>query len=416
LPDEHGAVKLECAMRITLCLPLFISLLAGTSGQLLGIQIPVNCRSAIPLQTFIDFALPGTTLVLSGTCSGPITINRDNLTLDGRLTAVIDGQTKDAVTINGASNVTLRGLTIKNGNNGVVANNGAHIAVIDTNVQGNPLIGIWLVGNSSASLSGGSANQNGLNGIDAEGNSSVTITGSYIAKENGVFGLNINGASSLTLTKANLQVSINTLGIQIGTSASAFISDSSTQVTVTKNFTTGLTIVSGAHMVAFGGTITATGNGVHGVSVDSKAGLDLDAAAVLNSTDNTQDGVHLEETSVLTMFNTTAFSGAPGTTTLNTQSNGGNGISALTGSGLTVIHQAMINSTSNTGTGIFVDNGSSVTLIQSTATGNGKKDLLLTFGSRADLTNPPDQISNNIGVIGCDAGTLIRGVSITCPR
>lgn len=355
-------------------------------------------------------------MVLSGTCSGPITINRDNLTLDGRSTAIIDGQKKDAITINGASNVTLQGLTITDAKNGILANNGAHISVINTNVQGNSNIGIWLVGNSSASLFGGGVNQNGLNGIDAEGSSSLVISGSYTAQENAVFGLNINGASSLTLANASLQVTKNTLGIQIGTSASAFISDSSTQIAVTKNATTGLTIVSGAHMVAFGGTITATGNGVHGVSIDSKAGLDLDAAAVLNSTGNTQDGVHLEETSVLTMFNTTAFSGVPGTTTLNAQSNGGNGVSVLTGSGLTVIHQAMINSTSNTGTGIFVDNGSSVTLIQSAATGNGKKDLLLTFGSRADLTNPPDQAPNNIGVIGCDASTLIRGVSITCPQ
>ncbi len=416
LLNEGKTVKLECAMRITFCLPLFVSLLAGSSGRLFGLSVPVNCKSGIPLQTFIDFALPGTTLVLSGTCSGPLTINRGDLTLDGRSTAVIDGAKKDAVTVSGASNVTLLGLTITNGNNGVVANSGSHIALVNTTVQNNANIGVLLVGNSSANLSGGSVKGNGLNGIDAEGSSSIVISGSYTAERNGVFGFNINGASSLTLTNANLQVTANTLGIQIGTSASAFISDSFTTLAVTKNLTTGLTIVSGSHMVAFGGTITATGNGVHGVSIDSKAGLDLDAAAVLTSTGNTQDGVHLEETSVLTMFNTTAFSGAPGTTTLNTQGNGANGISVLTGSGLTVIHQATINSTSNTGTGILVDNGSSVTLIQSTATSNGKKDLLLSFGSRADLTNPPDQTHNSIGVIGCDASTLIRGVSVTCPQ
>jgi hypothetical protein len=116
------------------------------------------------------------------------------------------------------------------------------------------------------------------------------------------------------------------------------------------------------------------------------------------------------------MFNTTAFSGAPGTTTLNVEKNGANGVSVLTGSGFTVIHQAMLNSTANKGAGVFVDNGSSVTLIQSTVMGNGAKDLLLTFGSRADLTTPPDQTPNNIGVIACDASTLIRGTAVTCPR
>jgi hypothetical protein len=163
-------------------------------------------------------------------------------------------------------------------------------------------------------------------------------------------------------------------------------------------------------MVAFGGNISATGNGVHGISVDSKAGLDLDAAAVLTSSYNKQDGVHLEETSVLTMFNTPAFSGAPGITTLNAQNNAMNGISVLTGSNLTVIHQARISSMANTGDGIAADNGSAVTLVQSNISGNGK-DVVLTFGSRGDIT------TSTIGNLTCDATVLLRGdTGFTCPR
>ncbi len=113
------------------------------------------------------------------------------------------------------------------------------------------------------------------------------------------------------------------------------------------NLTTGLTIVSGAHLVAFGGTILATGNRVHGVSGDSKAGLDLDAAAVL------------------AMFNTPAFSGAPGVTMLNMQNNLANGVSVLTGSNLTVIPFAAVNSRPSAGAVIFVNNGSALTLVGS---------------------------------------------------
>ena len=403
-------------MRLKSSFPLFVLFFASASSQLLGIQIPVNCDGKIPLQTIIAYALPETTLVLSGTCSGPIVINRGNLTLESRSGAIIDGLKQDAITVNGAANVTLNGLDVRNGINGVFASNGAHLSIVNTNIHDNANMGILLVGNSSAALLGGSTKKNAVNGIDAEGSSAVVISGSYTAEANTVFGININGASSLTLTAADLLVDNNTLGIQIGTSASAFVSDSGTKITVTKNLTTGLTIVSGSHMVAFGGAISATNNGVHGVSVDSKAGLDLDAAAVLTSTGNQGDGVHLEETSVLTMFNTPAFSGAPGTTTLNVGNNGANGVSVLTGSGLTLIHQAVLNSTANQGTGVLVDDGSSITLIQSTVTGNAVKDLSLTFGSRADLTTPPDQKPNNIGVIACDAGTLIRGAALTCPK
>jgi hypothetical protein len=38
-------------------------------------------------------------------------------------------------------------------------------------------------------------------------------------------------------------------------------------------------MVSGAHMVDFGGSIVASGNGINGISLDSKVGLDLDAAS-----------------------------------------------------------------------------------------------------------------------------------------
>ena len=236
----------------------------------------------------------------------------------------------------------------------------------------------------------------------------MILTGSYESKGNGVFGVNINGNSTLTFSRADVTVSGNTLGIQIGTAASAFISDPITTITASNNLTTGLTVVSGAHMVAFGGEIVTNGNGFHGVSIDSKAGLDLDAAAVLNSSGNHRDGIHIEETSVLTLFNTTAFSGAPGTTTINVQNNTLNGISILTGSNLTVIHQATINSTGNAADGIQVDNGSSLTLVQSNDTSNGK-DIVLTFGSRGDI------LSSTVGTLSCDASVSLRNYSSKCP-
>ncbi|HEY7388899.1 MAG TPA: hypothetical protein VH640_10345 [Bryobacteraceae bacterium] len=372
--------------------------------------VPFHCGGVVSLQTAIDLALPNATLLLSGTCSGPVVINRNNITLASNTGAVIDGTGKDAITVTGPVRVSLNGLTVQHGNNGINAAAGAQLILTNTQILANSAMGILLTGASSATLSGVVTNGNGVNGLDAEGSSSILVTGSYQSNHNGVFGVNINGSSSFTLSQAQVVVSANTLGIQIGTGASAFISDAATSVNVSNNVTTGLTIVSGSHMVDFGGTITATGNGIHGVSIDSKAGLDLDAAAVLNASGNTQDGVHLEETSVLTMFNTPAFSGAPGTTTINTHNNGGNGLSVLTASNFTVIHQAALISTNNTMDGVQVDNGSSLTLIQSTVTGNTARDVILTFGSRGDIT------TSTIGKVTCDATVLIRGsLSAVCP-
>jgi hypothetical protein len=132
---------------------------------------------------------------------------------------------------------------------------------------------------------------------------------------------------------------------------------------------------------------------VHGVSIDSKAGLDLDAAAVLESHHNGADGVHLEETSVMTLFNTTAFSGAPGTTILNTHDNAARGVGVFTGSNLTVIHQAAVNSHNNKTPGIAADGGSSITLVGSSITDG----IALSFGSRSDIST--SSVSAMTGIV-----------------
>jgi hypothetical protein len=405
---ERNPVKLH-TVTITIAASLLLPGLVLADGDPDRV-IPVHCERGASLQQAIEYARPGTLLQLSGTCLGPIHISRNDLTLEGGGNSGIDGQKADALTLSGAQNVSLRNLEIKNGNNGVVETNGAHVVLTNVSVHDNALMGIQLEANSSALISGGSAMHNGVNGVDLEASSSLILSGSYTAKSNAVFGLNVNGSSSVTFQGANLVVDGNTLGIQIGTSSGAFITDGTTTISVSGNATTGLTVVSGAHMVAFGGTIISQNNGVHGISVDSKAGFDLDAAALVESHDNAGDGVHLEEMSVLTMFNTPAFSGAPGVTTLRTYKNGANGISVLTGSNLTVIHQAAISSTGNAGTGIAVDDGSGLTLIQSTVTGNAK-DVSITFGSRGDITGTA------VGTLTCDATVLLRGdTGIKCPK
>lgn len=391
---------------------------------LLAVSLPVyawtervDCNRGASLAHAIQRAIPGTTLTITGTCRGPIVINKAGLTIRGSNSATIDGQEKDAVTVSSVTGVTLANLEVLNGINGVVAKNGANVDLMNVAVQDNASIGVLLEGSSSATFSSSdnkssSTSNNGLNGIDAEDSSAVILTGDFTSEGNAVFGINVNNASSLTFTQANVTVTSNILGIQIGTGAGAFISDSSTTITASNNLTTGLTIVSGGQMVAFGGRIVTKNNGIHGVSVDSKAGLDLDAAAVLTTSENAQDGVHLEETSVLTIFNTTAFSGAPGNTEVIAKDNGANGISLQTGSSVTVLHQAVITSTGNVGAGIFADNGSSVTLVKSSISGNSK-NVDLTFGSRADITT---STIGNAGAIHCDATSLIRGdTATTCP-
>src|SRR6185295_18022717 len=147
-------------------------------------------------------------------------------------------------------------------------------------------------------------------------------------------------------SRATAFVHGNALGVQIATNANAFLNDRDTVINVENNLATGLTVVSGAHLFSFGGTINASGNPVNGVSVNSKSGLDLDAGSTLN-TFNNGNGVQVQQNSVMTVFNTPQFSGVPGFSTVNVHDNTGIGVRVLSGSVLFLTNQARIIGTLN---------------------------------------------------------------------
>ena len=370
---------------------------------------PLDCQK----QSLADAVKSGKqkdqTINFTGICAGPIVIETDGLTLKGVGTAVIDGGGADAVKVIGANQVSLSFFEVRNGLNGIVALNGAHLTLTSVNSHDNFVFGISLQTASSAILSNVITNHNGVHGLDVETGSAATVMNTLTSSNNRVFGINVNG-SSITFSQAAVSVSGNALGMQIATSANAFINDSATVINANNNLATGLTVVSGAHMVSFGGTINASGNPLNGVSVNSKGGLDLDAGSTLNSFNN-GEGVVLQENSVMTVFNTPQFSGAPGFSTVNAHNNSSNGMRIQNGATLTLTNQARVISTQNAGTGFLADNGVGVTLVNSTITGNTVKDIQLTFGARADLR------TLTFANYTCDATVLVRGTSgITCPH
>ena len=336
-------------------------------------------------------------------------IQADGVTLQGVGEAIIDGGGQDAVTIAGAGRVSLAGIDVRNGLNGIVAVNGAHLALTELNVHDNLASGISLQTGSSAVLTEVTTAQNGLHGLEVQSGSAATVSGMLTVTGNRVFGINVNG-SSITFSQASVSATGNALGIQIGTSANAFIADPDSVINANNNLATGLTIVSGSHLVSFGGTINASGNAGVGVSVNSKSGLDLDAGSTLNSFGN-GDGVLIQQNSVMTVFNTPQFSGAPGFSTIAAHDNTRTGVRVLTDAVLTLVNQARVISTQNGTTGFVADNGAGVTLVNSTITGNTAIDIQLTFGARADLR------TLTFGSYTCDATVLVRGTSgIVCPH
>ena len=196
-----------------------------------------------------------------------------------------------------------------------------------------------------------------------------------------------------------------------------FVDGQSTLI-ANQNFSDGITIVSGSHVVDFGGTIQTISNAIHGISLNSKAGLDLDAGSQVTSDFNQGDGVHLEQGSEVTVFNNPNFSGNPNATALTTQSNLGNGIELLTGSRLVVDNFAAVFDQQNGLAGIAADDGSSVSFGQTIPVANvtsfiatNNPDIRLSFGSHFTY------LANDASMVTCDATALVRGPgNITCPR
>ncbi|HEY1987479.1 MAG TPA: right-handed parallel beta-helix repeat-containing protein [Terracidiphilus sp.] len=380
--------------------------------------VNINCTRGDSLANAAANAFPNTLINIKGTCTGAVSISASGVELNGVNAAVINGSGKDAVTITGAQRVTLANLSVTGGANGVVAQNGAQVTLQNDAVAHNAASGIVALANSSMAVSGGGSQGNAVHGLDIEASSSLVVTGSYVISGNGVFGINVNNGSSMTLTAAKLTVTQNTLGIQWGTNASGFL-DGQSVLLANENFSDGITIVSGSHVVDFGGTIQTLSNAIHGISLNSKAGLDLDAGSQVTSDSNQGDGVHLEQGSELSIFNNPTFSGNPKATVLFVQSNLGNGIDLLTGSRVMDDNFAQVVDQQNGLAGVAADDGSSMSFGQTIPTSNltsfiagNNPDVRLSFGSHFTYL-----ANDAFSAVTCDATSLIRGPgSPACPK
>lgn len=117
----------------------------------------VDCDRHASLAEAIARAEGGGTLIVKGVCNGPITITQDQLTLDGLGSGIIDGDGHDGVTINTARQVTLRGLTIRHGATGLIANSVAQLTLTHVTAQGNAASGMLIQGSSSVTIAESSA-------------------------------------------------------------------------------------------------------------------------------------------------------------------------------------------------------------------------------------------------------------------
>ena len=336
----------------------------------------VSCDRGETIGAALEKAKPGDTIRISGTCVETVVITLDDLTLAGAEGAVIDGGggSENVVTIDGARNLMLTGLTVQNGREGILAVNGALFTATDVTVQDNASHGIELI-RASADFGNVTSRRNVRAGLITARNSSIDVTDVTLVQN--LTGLVIYSNSSVRLFGRNLLSQNATQGWTVGLGGAAFSIGS--QIEASDNGAEGLFVLQSGKVQLVGGALDASRNGTNGITLNKNATILMG----------------IEEF------------GVPGA--VITADNAGHGVSVGTGSDAAGIALMPLTSRGNGEAGLRLDDGGSATLAGAIVAGNGTADVSLTFGARATLEG------NTIGAITCDSTALLRGVATTCP-
>jgi hypothetical protein len=330
----------------------------------------VNCGTT-NLQTALNAAPSGATLVVHGTCTGNFTI-AENLTLLGP--ATLSGADSGIVlTINAGITVSLRNLTVQDGNDGIVG-------------------GLQNLGATTVTDSSFLDNAGG--GIDNEATLTVansTVSGNSDATFPSYVGGGIFSDQGTTMTVTNTTVSGNTATAGGGICNLGTMTVENSDVV---NNTASGGFTSGAGLENFaGGTMIVTNTLVHGNSSSGTFG----------------QGGGIDNEATLTLTNSTVFDNSASATF------GGFGGGLADFGTATVTHSTLFDNTAQSGGGIF--NGySNLTVASSTIRNNSATDGggIYSLGSENGTTSLSDStIAGNTAAYG--GGIDLQGGSLTQP-
>jgi len=242
---------------------------AGASGS--GATHTVDCSAGGTIAAAMEQAQPGDTIRISGTCNEAVVVSKDDITLDGGGTAVIDGAGIDlwAIDVSGRRQVTLEGLTVQNGR-------GHGIAITESS-------GVWMQDVTVRNTRRNKDNDDGGTGVFVGHASSVVLTGAIVADGNAGHGIMVwqsgnilalgnHTPREITYPRASIQANGNgEHGIFVAGSSSfaAFSSfGDNTTVHAKANTYSGIAVAQSSSIIAAAGTdIEATNNQGSGLEV-----------------------------------------------------------------------------------------------------------------------------------------------------
>jgi parallel beta-helix repeat protein len=245
----------------------------------------VDCgkEDAGALQRAIDRARPGDTILVSGTCHENLTVHagKDQITLDGGGTAIIDGPdaTLNTISARGVRDIRVTGFTITGGRAGISIDRGASALVDGNTIDHAGRFGIIVGGWSTANIINNTIQNNPTHGINVTGNSFVfigfrtaddTVASPNTIRDNGVHGINVTFSSSARIAGNAISNNLRN-GINIERASQATVSDNDLDgngqngIFVTENGGANLGSDTGAGIFEAPNR-TSVNNGVRGIS------------------------------------------------------------------------------------------------------------------------------------------------------
>lgn len=315
-------------------------------------------------------------IVVDGTCTESVAIGRSDVTLRaGPAGGAVVGPDAavDTIVVTG-TRVTIDGLAISGGRNGVAGDSAAGLVVRNAVVSGTGRTGITFGAGTSGRIEGCTIQENPRDGVALDSSTAVVV-GSLVSRNGRIGVVATNGGSA--------RIGIDAQNVPSGCA-------------VTLNGSSGVTATLGGSLYL--AMTEVSGNGTNPAAVTGRIGVSAagGAATLIGGNtiaDNAGTGVTASRGGTITI-------GDPsfGLSTVNTISGNGaagqsGGVFAFMGSALQ-LQNAVI--TGNHGFGLGLSLKSQGQLASSTIQGNGDGIRLL-FGSGLFVTQPGSSVSGNSG-------------------